>query len=167
MLAGAQSLMNVDAELVGDPLEKAAFLATEWLLKGTKDAQQFEGRLAGTPAYVTHVYKHHFSSDLKRMSVVAKVTHSRYSGTYMLTKGAPEVLKPLLADCPKDFDAAYRRHAAQGSRVIALAAKRLGGGISEAELKRMPRSEVCKLLKDHAGHWLARFASWAGAVRSL
>lgn len=142
MLAGAQSLMNVDAELVGDPLEKAAFLATEWLLKGAKDAQQFEGRLGGGPAFVTHVYKHHFSSALKRMSVVAKVTHGRLSGVWVLTKGAPEILKPLLADCPADFDASYRRHAAQGSRVIALAAKRLESGLSDAQLKRMPRDEV-------------------------
>jgi manganese-transporting P-type ATPase len=143
VLAGAQSLMNVDGELVGDPLEKAAFVATGWLLKGTKNASVYEGRLAGTDATIKHVYKHHFSSDLKRMSVIAKVTpRGSAAAHYVLTKGAPEMLKPLLKDCPKGFHAAYSAHAAQGGRVIALAVRKLDPNFTTSELINMKREQV-------------------------
>jgi manganese-transporting P-type ATPase len=144
VLAGAQSLMNVDGELVGDPLEKAGFVATGWLIKGTKNSATYEGPLPSGQAVIKHVYKHHFSSELKRMSVIAKVTsRGRGSEHYVLTKGAPEILKPLLKNCPEGFDAAYGRHAAQGGRVIALAVRKLDANLTTSELINMEREQVC------------------------
>jgi manganese-transporting P-type ATPase len=142
VLASCHSLMSVAGDLVGDPLEKASFSATEWLLKTFQGSTTFTGTLNRTAITIQHIQKHHFSSELKRMSVLAKVTHNREDAHYVLAKGAPEVMQRLMKDCPPNFEQRHRQYAAQGSRMIALAAKKLDKGMTLTEMKNMSREQV-------------------------
>jgi cation-transporting ATPase 13A1 len=100
---------------------------------------------------VTTLRRLPFSSDLRRMSVVVDVQSGSDVGdrgglggigsslgparsTWVLAKGAPEAVGPLLAELPPHFEATYLRHMGKGLRVLCLAYKRLdakrGGGSS-------------------------------------
>lgn len=144
VLAACHALMNDNGDLVGDPLEKAAFDATGWLMLGGDNASRFEGSLGSVPnVRIQHVHKHHFSSELKRMSVVAKVKRQGQESFWVLAKGAPEVMQQLMPDCPAHFEREHRRFASHGARMIALAAKKLDGEQATAEGARaMSRAEV-------------------------
>ena len=126
-MACCHALMNVDGDLVGDPLEKAAFLASGWQLLGSSAGAECRGPFAGTQCTVRHAQKFHFSSDLER--------------TFVLAKGAPEVMQRLLATAPAGYEAAHRLHASQGGRVIALAIKSLPT-MPMSELKSLTRAEA-------------------------
>ena len=54
-----------------------------------------------------------FSSELKRMSVVASVRSTRppSSRPMVLAKGAPETIRRLLAEVPAGYDACYMKYA--------------------------------------------------------
>lgn len=69
-------------------------------------------------------HRHHFSSALQRMSVVACVNESEW---HCLVKGSPEALRPLFAAhaAPAWYTECYERLARQGLRVLALAHRRL------------------------------------------
>lgn len=115
MMACCNTLMNIDGDLVGDPLEKAAFLATGWQLSSGTGGGIFRGSFAGTPASVRQIQKFHFSSELKRMAVVVRVSTARGAEVdYVLAKGAPEVLARLLGSCPPGYDRAHRQQASRG-----------------------------------------------------
>ena len=144
MMACCNTLMNIDGELIGDPLEKAAFLATGWQLSSGSGGATgaFRGPFAGTPVSVKQIQKFHFSSELKRMAVVVRVATSRGSELdYVLAKGAPEVLARFLGTCPAGYESAHRHQAARGGRVIAIAAKQIQSA-TLGELKNMSREEV-------------------------
>lgn len=142
VMACCHALMNVDGELVGDPLEKAAFLASGWQLLGSKSGAECRGSFNGAPCTVRHIQKFHFSSELKRMSVVVRLDGPRgFERSFVLAKGAPEVIQRLLATCPAGYEKAYKLHSSQGGRVIALASKALDTG-SISDLKAMTRKEV-------------------------
>lgn len=142
VMACCHALMNVDGELVGDPLEKAAFLASGWQLLACSAGAECRGPFNGTPCTVRHVQKFHFSSELKRMSVVVKLEGPRgLERMFVLAKGAPEVIQRLLATSPEGYERSHRMHASKGGRVIALAIKALPT-MSMSELKAMGREEV-------------------------
>ena len=95
-----------------------------------------------------------FSSELKRSAVVVDVDVSLVGGAaatrpdlqlavqqaaavdgacgrMVLVKGSPEAIRPMLANVPEGYDAAYVHLARSGKRVLSLATKRLeprGGG---------------------------------------
>lgn len=142
VLGSCHSLMNVAGDLVGDPLEQASFSATAWLLTATGGTPAFSGTIGGSSMNVQHVVKHHFNSELKRMSVIARVVHKGQESYYVFAKGAPEVMQRLMKDCPPDFEARHRQFAAQGSRMIALACKQLPLDTSAAAMKKLARDEV-------------------------
>lgn len=134
--------MNIDGELVGDPLEKAAFLATGWQLSSGTGGGICRGPFAGTPVSVKQIQKFHFSSELKRMAVIVRVSTARGTDMdYVLSKGAPEVLARLLGKCPPGYDRAHRQQAARGGRVIALAAKQINS-VTLGDLKNISRDEA-------------------------
>lgn len=163
MMACCHALMNVDGELVGDPLEKAAFLASGWHLRGSSAGHECRGPFDGMQCTVRHVQKFHFSSDLKRMSVVVRLEGPRgLERTFVLAKGAPEVMQRLLAAAPEGYEAAHRLHASQGGRVISLAIKTIPS-MSMSELKAMPREEVRPRLS--CGHGFACMALCCHAAR--
>jgi len=93
------------------------------------------------PTVITTLRRLPFSSDLRRMSVVVHAQSGGLGGggsahgaaqpasfgpqqcTWVLTKGAPEAVRPLLAEVPPNFDATYVRHMGRGLRVLCLAYK--------------------------------------------
>ena len=92
--------------------------------------------------FALQVQKFHFSSELKRMAVVVRVSAARGAEVdYVLAKGAPEVLARLLGKCPQGYECAHRQQAARGGRVIALAAKQIPSA-TLGDLKNMSRAEV-------------------------
>ncbi|KAG2431042.1 hypothetical protein HYH02_013473 [Chlamydomonas schloesseri] len=60
----------------------------------------------------------------------------------VVAKGAPEVLKAFLAHVPSDYDAQYKRYAAEGARVIALAHKHLSPDLDAAAVRALSREAV-------------------------
>ena len=75
----------------------------------------------GSPS-VKILVRNHFSSALQRMSTVAATsqTSGERAANWVLVKGSPEMVATLLVEKPKGYDAAYRRLAEEGMRIIAL-----------------------------------------------
>jgi cation-transporting ATPase 13A1 len=65
-----------------------------------------------------------FSSALKRMSTIASLPGGRLVAA---VKGAPETIKGMLAEVPRDYDETYKWYTRQGSRVLALGMKEMEG----------------------------------------
>eukprot|EP00191_Tetraselmis_sp_GSL018_P024865 CAMPEP_0177625406 /NCGR_PEP_ID=MMETSP0419_2-20121207/30080_1 /TAXON_ID=582737 /ORGANISM="Tetraselmis sp., Strain GSL018" /LENGTH=1497 /DNA_ID=CAMNT_0019126345 /DNA_START=66 /DNA_END=4559 /DNA_ORIENTATION=- len=140
VIGGCHSLIEVQSQLMGDPIELAALGAIKWLYKPTTK-QAFprpasadpEGRPSragqhGRPV-VEIVERHHFSSALQRMSTIALVT-PRSGGSaevWSLVKGSPEAIAGLLAPeaKPEWYDRTYRALAERGMRVLATAYRRI------------------------------------------
>lgn len=148
-MATCHTLMNLDEDLIGDPLEKVTLQAIDWTLtKGdvviakkpkinSASGQQIS--LIGWKIY----QRFYFSSALKRMSVIAGHTKPGASETsYIATcKGAPEVLKRMIKDLPSNFDDIYLHYAREGARVLCLGYKELGN-LSHQELRDLTREQV-------------------------
>ena len=119
VIAACHSLVCTDNdELVGDPIELSAIRSLQW----TYDAKSATARppsglakvnkkdpkkktvapaksevIVNLPASVKIVQRHHFSSALQRMSVVAEVAdHSGGKQLVALVKGSPEAVMALL-----------------------------------------------------------------------
>jgi len=145
VMAACQSLVAVGRDLVGDPLEKAAFAATGWVHANDTVAS---GR-ALPPSErekVQIMHRFHFSSALKRMSTIVRVEPDAGgpASHWVVVKGAPEALQPLLApgEGGDAFTRAYKRFASQGARIIALAYRQLPQGAQSADLRGMSREEA-------------------------
>ena len=133
VLTGCHSLVLVDGETTGDPLELAALRAMHWEIGSHGDAvpsPATDRRPAGQATQVgggttvdrVHILtRHHFSSKLQRMSCVVKAGNSHFS----VAKGSPEAIGRLLKDTPEEYERMSEFLAKQGFRVIALASKRL------------------------------------------
>jgi len=169
VLATCHSLVQMESELVGDPLEKACLLAVDWVL--TKSIVSFATYMYTTlkiisprcllSGFVTDdaviprkgkevplkiFTRHHFSSNLKRMSVVAGYmpTGTSVVNYIVAVKGAPETLKHMVNEhcviyincmyifpvqftkIPENYDRVYRQMTREGARVLALGYKYLG-----------------------------------------
>lgn len=92
------------------------------------------------------LHRHHFSSGLQRMSVVAKchMAGSNEVATFVLVKGSPEVIQSLAVpeSLPEWYSATYDKMARQGLRVLALAYKRV-------HLHHLPASAADEVHKAH------------------
>ncbi|XP_050396318.1 endoplasmic reticulum transmembrane helix translocase [Patella vulgata] len=139
VMASCHSLVQLDDELVGDPLEKATLNAVEWTLtKADSVIPQKRG-----PQGLKIFHRFHFASALKRMSVICGYTplgsqNTEYMGT---VKGAPETLKNMFTNKPDDYDQVYLDMARRGARVLALGYKHLGA-LSHPEVREISREEV-------------------------
>jgi len=143
VLATCHSLVMLDDGLVGDPLEKATLTAVDWSLTKGEAVIPRKGKLAGLKIF----QRHHFSSALKRMSVVAGYTVPGTSETrYMATvKGAPETLRQMFKSVPEDYDTNYLTMSRRGARVLALGHRDLGN-LSNQQLKELKRDNIeCEL----------------------
>ncbi len=104
VLATCHSLVQLESAegIVGDPLEKATLKAIDWNLTKGEAVIPKRGKSPGLKIF----HRHHFSSALKRMSVVAGYTQTGSSETtYLATvKGAPETLRDMYRTLPKNYE---------------------------------------------------------------
>lgn len=139
VLAGCHSLVSINGETQGDPLESAALASMRW------QVDIVTGRAVPCPATIKKppgksisvggmsvneveiITRHHFSSKLQRMSCVVKANGRHFA----VVKGSSEAVGRLLSNKPNGFDVKAEFFAKQGYRVIALAFKPLGS-IAEA-----------------------------------
>lgn len=61
---------------------------------------------------------------------------------WIVAKGAPESLEPLLTDAPPSYRSTFLHHMGQGSRVLALAYRALEPGEDSAACRRMSRGSA-------------------------
>jgi len=159
VIAGCHAIMalraqpgEAAAELLGDPVEKAALRAISWTVDEGGCARPLQADL-GQPS-IKVLRRWAFSSALKRMTTLVRVTNLRALGpglpaagpesVFVACKGAPEVLETLLAEVPQGYREEHERLARGGSRVLALAYK-LQSGLSSsasAALLALERSEA-------------------------
>lgn len=139
VLATCHSLVMMEDGMIGDPLEKTTLTALGWnLTKGDAVIPQ-----KGSHPAIKIFNRHHFSSALKRMSVVAgytEATPGNSDTTYLVTvKGAPETLKKMFHSIPSNYDASYLSMTRRGARVLALGIKVLGKSMSLQQIQDMKR----------------------------
>ncbi|XP_030752432.1 manganese-transporting ATPase 13A1 [Sitophilus oryzae] len=147
VLASCHSLAQLDDGLVGDPLEKATITAIDWVVTKADCVLPRKGKSPGLKIFV----RHHFSSQLKRMSVVAGYNpHGSTDTIYIASvKGAPEILRTMFTDLPPKYDEVYLELSRRGARVLALGYKSFGK-LSSQEVRDLSREDVEQNL-DFAG----------------
>jgi cation-transporting ATPase 13A1 len=133
ILASCHALVFVENKLVGDPLEKAALKGIDWSYKADEKALPRRGN--GNSVQIMQRY--HFASHLKRMSVIVRIQEEYLA----FVKGAPETIQERLVDVPAQYIETYKRYTRQGSRVLALAYKRLPD-MMVSEARDMDRDAV-------------------------
>lgn len=155
VLAGCQSLVQIDGKMVGDPVEEASIRAIDFTYdaatrycQANKDLKRAGERRWGhninqKDVFVQIMHRNHFASKLQRMSVIAKV-HLGDKGVRVrsLVKGSPEAIAKLMRpdSMPAWFWPTYQSLARRGMRVLALAYKDISGRPSEAEVAQQPRA---------------------------
>ncbi|XP_069068850.1 probable cation-transporting ATPase 13A4 isoform X2 [Pleurodeles waltl] len=136
-MASCHSLIILDGEIQGDPLDLKMFEATGWEIVDSNSAPEGEGistsnmrvrpgtAAAGTVAVqgIVVLHQYPFSSKLQRMSVITQVIGGSYLEVYM--KGAPEMVASFCKKetVPTSFAAELELYTLQGFRVIGLAHK--------------------------------------------
>ncbi|XP_026542985.1 probable cation-transporting ATPase 13A5 [Notechis scutatus] len=149
-MATCHSLLLLDGEIQGDPLDLKMFEGTNWEMEEHRPdksrASLPESCLlvkpgpGASPAPVEGILILHqfpFSSSLLRMSVITQELGK--GGLELCMKGAPETVAGFCeeATVPNIFQAELRRFTAQGFRVIGLAHKELhlpqGAAFSDLE----------------------------------
>jgi cation-transporting ATPase 13A1 len=136
VLAGCHSLVCIEGETTGDPLENAALNSMRWeLSKSSGNAvpaaetdKKSSGKVinlqsGGKVSEIEILTRHHFSSKLQRMSCVMKAVSN--GKLFSVAKGSPEAIGMLLASKPNGYDDKAAYLSKEGYRVIALAYKEL------------------------------------------
>ncbi|XP_049286966.1 endoplasmic reticulum transmembrane helix translocase [Anopheles funestus] len=139
VLGSCHSLVQLDEGLVGDPLEKATLTAIDWNL--TKGDSCVPKRKKFKALRIYHRF--HFSSSLKRMSVLAGyvipfTNENCYIGT---VKGAPEVIVKMLKTVPEHYERTYLEYSRRGARVLALGYKNFGT-LDNNTVRELKRDDV-------------------------
>jgi cation-transporting ATPase 13A1 len=144
VLATCHSLVQLDDGMVGDPLEKATLTAIDWNLTKADAVIPKRGKSPGLKVF----HRYHFSSALKRMSVIAGYNPMGSTETvYIATvKGAPETLRGMFSDVSEKYDEVYLELSRRGARVLALGWKEIGK-LNTQELREQTRETVEKDLK--------------------
>ena len=137
VLSGCHSLVHIEGETTGDPLESAPLKSMRWELSKENGnaipSAATKKKAEGEPINISYeknikeievLTRHHFSSKLQRMSCVVKsVTSGKH---YSVLKGSSEAVGKLLAVKPEGYDEKAAYLSKEGYRVIALALKPLG-----------------------------------------
>ncbi|XP_038114437.1 manganese-transporting ATPase 13A1 [Culex quinquefasciatus] len=144
VLGSCHSLVQLEDGLVGDPLEKATLTSIDWSLTKGDSVVPKRGKFKPLRIY----QRFHFSSSLKRMSVLAGylVPYSNdtcYIGT---VKGAPEVIMKMLKTVPENYQETYLEYSRRGARVLALGYKSFGT-LDNATVRELKRADVEKDLE--------------------
>ncbi|CAH0521052.1 unnamed protein product [Peronospora belbahrii] len=155
VLAGCQSLVQIDGKMVGDPVEEASIRAIDFSYdaatrrcQAKKDLERASERRWGQginqkDVFVQIMHRNHFASKLQRMSVIAKVhLGDKCMRLRSLVKGSPEAVATLMRrdSIPEWYWGTYQSLARRGMRVLALAYKDLHGCSSEAEVAQQSRA---------------------------
>lgn len=136
VLGGCHSLINIEDETTGDPLESASLHAMRWCVSSLTGhavpspatEKKPEGKIINVPgcaaiSELKVLTRHHFSSKLQRMSCVVRAVNSR--DHFAVAKGSPEAIGKLLASKPAGYDEYSKNLSKEGYRVIALAYKKI------------------------------------------
>lgn len=76
----------------------------------------------GKQETATVLHRFPFTSALKRMAVVLRVEARAMPDTaWVVAKGAPEVIERHLASKPANYEAGYKKYAAEGARRVSTA----------------------------------------------
>jgi manganese-transporting P-type ATPase len=148
VLASCHSLVHVDNDLIGDPLELAGLEAVEWAYGRSGTAVPKRGGASALSSHIVHRFR--FASALQRMSVIVEVsgTAAAYSAR-VLCKGSPEAISKLC--CPDGLPPGYAETASglsrRGLRVLALASKVLKSGMTSSQLQKISREDAERDLK--------------------
>lgn len=143
VLAGCHSLVYVDNELIGDPLELAALESVKWSYGKTGVCVPKRGGMSRAAGKILQRYR--FASALQRMSVIAEVSGDDVSnGPRALVKGSPEAIGKLLKDDipPEGYLETARSLARGGMRVLALAYKDLDPEMTASQASKLSREEA-------------------------
>ena len=148
-LASCHSLVSLDGQLLGDPLEIEMFKTTNWefceelLDEAQKKVSVFSPRGCN---YKLHQIRHFsFTDELQWMSVIAQSNY--YSSPCIFTKGSPEKIYSawVKETLPQDYFKVLEKYTRSGKRVIAFAYKELDDFDSNSQ-RRANRDELeCRL----------------------
>ena len=118
VLLGCNTLIDMDGNPVGDPIDLAMFKEVRGKFVENEICCKRKTKIIQIKTYI-------FESHLKRMTVLAKVYSEIYKKNFnrVLCKGAPETIKTLLKDIPDNYDICYFKWAKEGYRILALAYK--------------------------------------------
>jgi cation-transporting ATPase 13A1 len=139
VLAGCHSLVYIEGETTGDPLESESLKSMRWQLsQATGNAapapateKKTGGKVinlqpGGIVSEVEVLTRHHFSSKLQRMSCVVKsVSNGKH---FAVMKGSPEAVGDHLANKPDGYDDKAAFLSKEGYRVISLGYRPLSTG---------------------------------------
>ncbi|CEF64712.1 Cation-transporting P-type ATPase family and Cation-transporting P-type ATPase, subfamily V and P-type ATPase, A domain and HAD-like domain and P-type ATPase, cytoplasmic domain N-containing protein [Strongyloides ratti] len=140
VLASCHSLIILDGDLVGDPIEKSSLNWIEWNII-ENDLISSNDRNSQT---IKILQRYHFTSQLRRMTVISEVTSINNKSNMIVTvKGAPEVLKNMLTSIPEGYVNGYKKLTQQGFRVLALGYSKLKN-IDKNNLRHISRNEFEK-----------------------
>lgn len=143
VLAACHSLVYVENELIGDPLELAALAAAEWTYGKSETCVPKRGGATSVSGKILTRFR--FASVLQRMSVIVDVEGSSVrTGPRVLTKGSPEAIGILLAGgtLPPMYNETARKLARGGMRVLALAQKQLDPQLTASQVMKISREEA-------------------------
>ena len=145
VLAGCHSLVSINNEIVGDPLEKAAMATINWVTKGGDVSIPRHKGQSTSKRLVRILKRFHFQSSLQRMTCLVEVEGSSVSAGLttgmVVCKGSPEAIRALLKTVPAAYESTYDYYTQRGYRVIALAYRYVHGTTMSA-VKNMHRDEA-------------------------
>merc|ERR1719206_1569293 len=165
-MASCHSLVKIDGELTGYPMDIKLFEAINWELteqrhcgsnpdygiptptlvsppKGQKHGGNTKiGGIAPSNLEIALLKQYPFDSAVQRMTVVAKEKGAQYYSVFV--KGAPEKVASLckMNTIPPEFTSLLQYYTKQGFRVIGAASKSLKAGQKWSELDQMTRAEL-------------------------
>ncbi|KAJ3314110.1 hypothetical protein HDU76_002479, partial [Blyttiomyces sp. JEL0837] len=119
VMAAAHALVQLDDGVIGDPMEKNTVESVEWTVG--KNDTMFSKKTSSTSIKILRRFP--FSSALKRMSTISILSENNSHQFFIAVKGAPETLRNMYTDLPKNYDDIYKYWARRGSRVLALGCK--------------------------------------------
>lgn len=143
VLAACHSLVHVDNELVGDPLELASLEAVQWMYGRSGTSVPKRGGASSVSCRILQRFR--FASALQRMSVIAEVAgENAPKGPRVLVKGSPEAVGKLLAgqELPPGYAETSQVLARGGMRVLALAHKALSTDFTASQASKVTRAEA-------------------------
>ena len=162
-MASCHCLIDIDGELMGDPIDKELFTFTGWKLKYTSETDMEIGipdksivtvfsaeqsqvivdeKNPNIDDEIQILKQFPFDPALKRMSVIVWDTKS--STHALFVKGAPETIKTICSSSslPSDFDSVLEEYSRMGLRIIAVAWKNLGHELSSARSEEREQFEM-------------------------